>query len=109
MHVSVSYAITNVLLAIISLKSFTSNIMDKLTIDHTSFITLCVFFSLKQLFSIASKNNNLLEIWPYHTEFLVIMKFILELISVVLMGKPYFSVGHWLNNFVSLLCGGFHF
>ena len=44
MHVSVSYAITNVLLAIIWLKSFTSNIMDKLTVDHPSFIALCVFF-----------------------------------------------------------------
>ena len=44
MHVSVFYAITNVLLAIIWLKSFTSNIMDKLTVDHPSFIALCVFF-----------------------------------------------------------------
>ena len=45
MHVSASDAITNVLLAIILLISVTSNIMDKSTLYHSSFIALCVFFS----------------------------------------------------------------
>ena len=74
-------------------KILSSNIMDKLTIDHCSFIALCVLFSFKQLFCVAfQKKQFLLESWPHQTDVLVIMNFILELILIILMGKPYFSI-----------------
>ena len=93
MHVSVPNAITNVLLAIVLLKSFpaTSRINWQLITAH---LLPFVYFSLlNNYFVLLSKKKQfLLESGPHQTDVLVIMNFILELILIILMGKPYFSI-----------------
>ena len=82
---SVYYDIT--LLKLVHLSS-TRNIMDIATKDLIQFIALCRIYPFTKF--VASISNSLARETGLTTQTLVIMTFILELLLLILLGKPYF-------------------
>ena len=68
--------------------------MYKSIINITSFIALCVFFSVKYHYFVVSKNNSVARKTGLTAQNLLgIMNFILEVLSITLIGKHYISAG----------------